>query len=735
MGALVAFVIAWTALLPVPAQDVVGPLREALGNNDHDAAAAQKALDAAVAAGAAEALPVLLTALDRYGELLSKSEVEGARARVALAGVDDRAAASADGAKADQARKDQQAAIDRAAASGSSQQKVLDVVARGIPALLDALAAAPKSAAVPTLLSVYEESSRRLQELERSAEKLKGDLAQRSSRLYTLEQQKKEKDGGEKSRAATEKAEVQTKVERTELLLDLHRRGRRKLVETTGAVLRGAKGSEVDAGLKQLERKVDGKAPAPERALWVDLYARLGREEIPAELLGVAVEMSRATKRGEGDLAKLREQYDKMKEQLFHAAEVNGGKVSIAQQNQFNALQQQIVEATAAALALDRLRTACGRALGPAVASLPEGPKRDKGVAALLTAARGERDLETRVAVLEGCGECDLVPVREALRKVLVDDKDVKARLGALEALVDLADEPALEVARTRLLAHENWRVRVAAVSALLRVPRVESIPALISALAVEQGRVAEDVTQALQQLTGQALAMSAPVWQRWWADNQATFKLADAVGKRRARVAAWEQEAEGKVTFYGISSVSKRVCFVLDVSKSMEEPMAAGSPKSKIDVAKEQLKQAITGLADGDQFAIVVFAGSATRWSNKMTTVTAAVKQKVLEWVDTKIELDSGTNIHAGLREAFTIAGMGARDAAYDSAIDTLFFLSDGDATVGEIQDPLEIRRLVREWNSLSRIRIHAIGVGEAPNVALLYGLAEDSGGQFQKR
>src|SRR5688572_10775084 len=193
-----AFVIAWAALLPVRAQDVVGPLREALGNNDHDAVAAQKAVDAAVAAGAAEALPVLLTALDRYGELLSKSEVEGARARVALenvgSGADDSSAAGdaakADPAKAEQAKKDQQAAIERAAASGSSQQRVLDVVARGIPALLDALAAAPKSAAVPTLLSVYEESSRRLQELERSEEKLKGDLAQRSSRLYTLEQQK-----------------------------------------------------------------------------------------------------------------------------------------------------------------------------------------------------------------------------------------------------------------------------------------------------------------------------------------------------------------------------------------------------------------------------------------------------------------------------------------------------------------------------------------------------------------
>jgi secreted protein with Ig-like and vWFA domain len=206
-------------------------------------------------------------------------------------------------------------------------------------------------------------------------------------------------------------------------------------------------------------------------------------------------------------------------------------------------------------------------------------------------------------------------------------------------------------------------------------------------------------------------------------------------VARKGPTVAAWEQEGEGKVAFYGIRSASKRVCFVLDVSLSMKEAVSDGNERTKLDVAKEQLKQAIAALSDGDQFAIVLFAGSATRWSNKMTSVTTPVKQKVTEWIDSKIELDSGTNIHAGLREAFTIAGMGARDSHYDSAIDTLFFLSDGDATVGEVLDPLEIRRLVREWNKLSRIRIHAIGVGKDPNVALLYGLAEDSGGQFQKR
>jgi Mg-chelatase subunit ChlD len=292
-----------------------------------------------------------------------------------------------------------------------------------------------------------------------------------------------------------------------------------------------------------------------------------------------------------------------------------------------------------------------------------------------------------------------------------------------------------MEVVRARLLAHENWRVRVAAVLALVRVPQKESIPHLIRALDAEVGRVREDITQALQQLPGPRFAMSAPVWQKWWDDHGAAFKLEDVSRESPAVVAAWDEAAQGKVTFYGISSVSARVCFVLDVSRSMYDPIGGRGDRRKIDVAKDQLKQAIAGLRDGDQLMIVVFAGSATRWAPKMTKVTDAVKQKLVEWVEEKIELGSGTNIHDGLKEAFTVAGLGSRDSNYESAIDTIFFLSDGDATVGEVTDPYEIRRLVRDWNRLSRIKIHTIGVGEEPNIALLYGIAEDSGGQFQHR
>jgi HEAT repeat protein len=723
---MTGFFLALVAIAAPARQDAVPPLASALAKNDADPAAVKAALDGAIEAGAVKAVPPLLAAIDRLGEALSKSEVDAARTGRELEGLQKK-----EGGGDAAALEDKRASLAKTEQSTSSRRQVLDAVAAGLPKLLDAVAARRESASVPLLESTYEEESKRVEQLERDLEQQKGKLAQLSSRLFELEGDKAP--SSDVDPVAANKVEEEARVARTELTLGLHRAARAKLAEATGALLQSAKGPEVDAALKQLEKRVDGKAPADERVRWIDLYARLGREGVPGELIGVALDATKALKKGEPELAKLREQYEKYKELLFKDSG-DDGLVSVATKNAFEALQKQVIAAAAQAHALENLRGVASRAAGPAVASIP-AEKRARATATLLASAKGEKDLETRCGLVDSLRALDEPAVREALRKLLVEDKDVKARLSALDALVALADAEAMEIVRARLLAHENWRVRSAAASALWKVPQKESIPVLIQALGIETGRVLEDVVQALQRLTGQSLAASGPVWAKWWSENEATFDLAKVPKERERVVAAWDRPAKGKVTFYGITSISKKICFVLDVSKSMDDPASDKSDRRKIDLAKEQLKQAIGGLADGDQLMIVTFAGTAKRWQPKLVTVNAQVKQKATEWVDEKLELGPGTNIHDGMKEALTVAGMGARDAAYEAAIDTIFFLSDGDATVGEVIDPLELRRLIREWNRLARIRIHTIGVGKEPNIALLYGIAEDSGGQFQKR
>jgi hypothetical protein len=709
------------------ADDAVDALRNAIGAADAKAESVQKALQPVVEAAATAGLPPLSEGIEKYEESFESGAAEAAR-RADRGDAEKKGAAPAEGEEPDPAKRLQN--IAKGSAEAARALDLLEVLRKGSLDLVDAVIKKGDAAGVNLVVSEYEKHTKKLDDLEKRDEDAHGKLADLSAKVYELEQAKAKFET--QAKVGADKAEQAARVEAITQALEFRRELRLRLARAAGAMLSTAKGPDADRALAMLDKKVDGKAPPEDRIHWIDLYARLGRETIPSEVLDVAQQAARQWKVHEDEANKLRDKYEKAKEAYFKSIDPRTNKVAQATALAFEQLSKQMQAATAGQRDMDRLRLAAGRAVGASVAAVPEG-KRDKLVDWALLAAQNEKELDTRCAIVESLGQLDDPKVREALRKWLVSEKETRVRLEALEALVQLKDAESMEVVRARLLAHENWRVRVAAVSALVRVPQKESVPALIAALEVEVGRVREDVTQALQRLTGQSLAMDANVWKRWWEQNGAAFKIEDVPKARRLAVSAWDQAAGGKVTFYGISSISKHVCFVIDISLSMKEPDATPGGKSKLDVAKEQLKQAVEGLSDGDTFSIVAFAGSVERWQSKMTKVSATNKDRAKKWIDNDLNLDMGTNIHAGMKAAFEIAGLGSRDSGYQSEIDTIFFMTDGQPTVGEVTDPLELRRLIREWNRLSRIRIHCIGVGKDPNIALLYGIAEDSGGQFQ--
>ena len=50
-------------------------------------------------------------------------------------------------------------------------------------------------------------------------------------------------------------------------------------------------------------------------------------------------------------------------------------------------------------------------------------------------------------------------------------------------------------------------------------------------------------------------------------------------------------------------------------------------------------------------------------------------------------------------------------------------------------MQNPEEILRRVREWNRLSRIVLHVVGVGKDHDAVFMRRLAEENGGQYTRR
>ena len=93
---------------------------------------------------------------------------------------------------------------------------------------------------------------------------------------------------------------------------------------------------------------------------------------------------------------------------------------------------------------------------------------------------------------------------------------------------------------------------------------------------------------------------------------------------------------------------------------------------------------------------------------------------------------LEAGkTNTFGALMRALEVSGRGATDRGYEVAVDTIFFLSDGRPTTGELIDPDDILREVRGANRLRKVVIHTIAIGEFQK-QFMKTLATENGGMF---
>jgi Mg-chelatase subunit ChlD len=170
---------------------------------------------------------------------------------------------------------------------------------------------------------------------------------------------------------------------------------------------------------------------------------------------------------------------------------------------------------------------------------------------------------------------------------------------------------------------------------------------------------------------------------------------------------------------FFGLRITSHNVAFVVDVSGSMEERLPGAETGTRMQAARRELMACIEALEGGTRFNILPFANSVTPWMKSAVECTEETFAEAQEFLEGLGAL-GGTNIHAGLELAFE-----------DPSVDTVFFLSDGEPSVGDIVDPAAIRETVGRWNEQRGVVIHTIAIGE--RFPLLEWLAADSGGTYR--
>jgi hypothetical protein len=394
------------------------------------------------------------------------------------------------------------------------------------------------------------------------------------------------------------------------------------------------------------------------------------------------------------------------------------------------ALQEAVVEAATTAAAENDLVERIGVGIARLVRSLPDA----KGQAALgrfLVGLGRVGDPGHRALVISFLGEIPGPRSEETLIYLLVTAEDPRVEVAAVQALGQLRSERAIHALIDRLDG-PHWPLRSAAIWALSRVgpAAASAVDALIDLLEREDGRLREDAARALEKITGRRLG---PYPGRWRAYQKARDAGDDS------RLPGESRTGDPVPTFYGIQTRSKRIVFVLDRSGSMRDasdPTRPDEDRTKLALMKRELRQMVAALPDDAQVNLVVYHHGVDRLDPRHALMPLGpTGRKRLSRFLERVDAVGATNIYDALKAAFRLAGLGASDRRYEVGVDTIFFLTDGNPTQGEILDPERIRLEVRRWNRLRRIRVHVIGVGRDVKESFLRGLAEDSGGQFVKR
>jgi HEAT repeat protein len=307
------------------------------------------------------------------------------------------------------------------------------------------------------------------------------------------------------------------------------------------------------------------------------------------------------------------------------------------------------------------------------------------------------------------------------LKKMLsyANSPDVDKRCAAVQPLSQILGARAIE-ALTGMVSDKHHRVRrlLFPVLTLLRDPA--SVAPLIAQLEQEESRLRGSLRRTLMRITGEDHGSSFQRWSAWYASQSKPYvppslkTVVELERKRAHRRGAQVTEA----SFYGIEVESDRAAWVLDISGSMAAETRDGS--TRLEEMKHQVGAALEALADGDLFNLVLFSGGVSSWQDELIPMSRRARREATDFLR-EIQARGATAIFDALEAAIE-----------DPRLDTVYLLSDGDATAGTLVDPASVRAAVREWARRRSLTIHCIAVGA--DHPLLRGLAEDTGGQYRR-
>ena len=381
------------------------------------------------------------------------------------------------------------------------------------------------------------------------------------------------------------------------------------------------------------------------------------------------------------------------------------------------------------------------------------------------------RDL-VRAGVVRALGALGDTEARERIERMLADGHwlvranaaqalqrlaDRASRPALLEALSDAKPKPWIAAAdafasfpgRSRqgtlaLLAgldHKRWQVRLTAVRALARVGTLDAMDALIERFAKEDGLLERELREALKAVRGDDLGPRASTWRTWWDEPPPREGPPPTTGEQR--YAEPTRRRPDDPHYYGRRIFSKSVCFVLDTSRSMELNMKVRPEEvarlgdlpaegTRDEIAKKALTQALDKLDPRTRIRLVFFGSNVRLWKKELLPATPANLDSARMAIR-NARPDGETNFHGALKAALGLDEKPTLDPRLEDIPDTVYFLTDGRPTRGEITAMPELISWFADLNRFAKVTLHVIALGELNiDAPRLRQLAEAGGGEM---
>ncbi len=350
---------------------------------------------------------------------------------------------------------------------------------------------------------------------------------------------------------------------------------------------------------------------------------------------------------------------------------------------------------------------------------------------------RSSPDLQVEEAAIDALAGTGDITTIDTLIAMLGTERRERTLIGLCEVMKRRKEKKAVE-ALVALLKNRDWDVVVASAKALAAIRSRTAVEPLIEALqAAEEARkdkAARGIRIALQDMTGQYSLNAAIDFRNWW--NSKGKEGFDEAKAPPTRGQASSIKGNFRTVLYG-DITSKRVIFICDVSHSMsargkvpesaggdsadpdKNPLTGGGLKpgekprlgqggvrpgftgSRIEILKIELAFVVSRvLTDDCKFNVITYSTDIRPWKKSLTKATKKARESAVKFVK-GMEPLAQTNTYGALEAAFK-----------DREVDTIYFLSDGNPTVGTSVNHDEILAAVRRWNKGRNIIINTIGL-----------------------